>query len=457
MRGRTRTIIGTAASGLVLVIVFSGAAVAPVAADDGDELVERADTTYRLLPDAGLVRVDSTVNLTNKRKSTTSRGRCKSGRGTCTTTTRYYFTTWHSFWVPSTAEAVTVGGPKVKPLPVEEVGGGLSYAAKYPKLWNKKGAKQSVTIDFDIPAGTVETADAPTRIEDGYAFFCWWGMSGDTGTTKAILPPGWEPMAVHDGVAVAPGTNGVVLRAKSKKAPAGFIDCLEAVDHERLDKTYISGQDGKSLVVVEAWPGHEDWAADMTGVVARALPKFEALLGAPMPYRELRVREVATQSRRFRHGDLWPTDGVLGMREDADASTQLPARLARAWIEPEQITDPWLAEGLASWLATRALPGMACAAAVDHPGPDAPDLDDWVDVSSFDGIPLGDWQDTTACRLVEAGAEIIGDEGMIELARELIEAPVPVGTSHWLAGVSRDLPGGLDTLVAALDKAGVDH
>ena len=46
---------------------------------------------------------------------------------------------------------------------------------------------------------------------------------------------------------------------------------------------------------------------------------------------------------------------------------------------------------------------------------------------------------------------------MVELARELIEAPVPVGTSHWLAGVSRDLPDGLDTLVAALDAAGADH
>ena len=345
MRGRIRTILAPVASGLALVVALSAAAVAPALADDGDELVERADTTYRLLPAAGLVRVDSTVNLTNKRKSTTSRGRCKSGRGTCTTTTRYYFTTWHSFWVPSTAEAVTVGGPKVKPLPVEAVGGGLSYAAKYPKLWNKKGAKQSVTIDFDIPAGTVETVDAPTRIEDGYAFFCWWGMSGDTGTTKAILPPGWEPMAVHDGVAVEPGTNGVVLRAKSKQAPADFIDCLEAVDHERLDKTYISGQDGKSLVVVEAWPGHEAWAADMTGVVARALPNLEAMLGAPMPYGELRVREVATQSRRFLYGDLRPTDGVLGMGEDADASTHLPARLARAWIDPEQIDRPLAGRG----------------------------------------------------------------------------------------------------------------
>jgi hypothetical protein len=457
MRGRTRTILGTATSGLALAVALSATAVAPVAASDGDDLVERTDTTYRLLPQEGLVRVDSTVNLTNKRKSTTSRGRCTSGRGTCTTTTRFYFTTWHSFWVPPVAEAVTLGGPKVKPLPVAEAGGGLSYAVKYPKLWNKKGAKQSVTIDFDLPAGTVETADYPTRIEDGYAFFCWWGMIGDTGTTRAILPPGWEPMAPHDGVVVERGSNGVVLRSKTKKEPADFLDCLEAVDPERLDKTYVSGGDGKSLVVVEAWPGDEAWAADMTGVVARALPNLEAMLGAPMPYGELRVREVATQSRRFRHGDLWPTDGVLGMCEDADASTHLPARLARAWIDPEQITDPWLAQGLASWLATQALPGMACADAVDHPGPATPDLDDWIEVSSFDGIPLGDWQKTTACRLVEAGAEIIGDEGMIELTRELIDAPVAVGTSHWLAGISRDLPDGLDTLVAALDKAGVDH
>ena len=457
MRGQNRTILGSVASGLALVVALGAAVVAPVAANDADQLAERSDTTYRLLPDDGVVRVSSTVNLTNKTKPTTSRGPCKNGRGTCTTTTRFYFTTWHSFWAPVGAEGVTVGGPKVKALPPEEVGGGLAYAATYPKLWNKKGAKQTVTIGFDLPAGTIETTDHPTRIEEGYAFFCWWGMVGDTGTTRAILPPGWEPVLHDDSVAVEHGAEGVVLRTKSKQDPEDFLDCVEAIDPERLKRTYVTGEAGKSLVIVEAWPDDEAWASGMTEVAAEALPNLEAMLAAPMPYGELRIREVATRARPYLFGDLRPTDGVLGMGEDAEAPTFVANRLARAWLDPEQVTDAWLVEGLASWLSARAVADLSCSDPGDYPGPDAPDLDDWVEVESSEALPLATWQWSTACQLVELGAEIVGDEAMIELIRDLINAPVPMGTSHWLAGISRDLPEGLDTLVAALDAAGIDH
>jgi hypothetical protein len=457
MRGQNRTILRTLASGLALIVAVGTGAMSPVVANDADQLSERSDTTYRLLPDEGVVRVASTVHLTNKTKPITSRGPCKKGRGTCTIKTRFYFTTWHSFWAPPGAVGVTVGGPKVKALPPEEVGGGLAYAATYPKLWNKKGAKQTVTIAFDLPAGTIETTDHPTRIEDGYAFFCWWGMVGDTGTTRAILPPGWDPVLHDDSVAVAHGAEGVVLSTKSKQDPEDFIDCVEVIEPERLQRTYAIGEAGKSLVVVEAWPGDEAWASSMTEVAIEALPNLEAMLGTPMPYGELRVRETATQARGDVFGDLRPTDGVLGMTEVAGAPTLVANRLARAWLDPEQITEPWLVEGLASWLAARAVTDLTCSEPGDYPGPDARDLDDWVVAESSEALPLATWQWSTACQLVELGAEIIGDEAMIDLIRELINAPVPVGTSHWLAGISRGLPDGLDTLVAALDAAGVDH
>ena len=282
-------------------------------------------------------------------------------------------------------------------------------------------------------------------------------MVGDTGTTRTVLPPDWEPVVHDDSVAVQRGFDGVVLQAKSKKDPDQIHTCVEVIEPARLERTYVTGGQGKSLVVVEAWPGDEAWATDVTAVVAEALPTLEAMLGTPMPYGELRVREVATQSRRYSSGDLRPTDGVLGIDEDADARSFLASGLVRAWIDPEQIADPWLAEGFATWLSTLALADMTCGDATDHPGPDAPDLDAWIEAGSAEAMPLVDWQWVTACRLVEAGAAVIGDEAMVELIADLIDAPVPVGTSHWLAGVSRDMSDGLDSLVAALDAAGVDH
>lgn len=451
----TRLVQFGIASGLALALAL-GTVASVLAAPDGDDLVERADTTYRVLPEEGVIHVESSLLLTNKSKPVVSRGPCKNGKGTCKITTRYYFETWNAWWTPSNALNASISGPKVKAQPVQEVGGGLAHAIAYPKLWNKKGAKQRASFSFDIPAGTVGSTDDPTRIEDGYAYFCYWGMAGDTGTTRAILPVGWEPVGRRDDVAVEHTRDGVVLRSKVKRQPSDFIHCLEAVDVDRLDKTYVTGEAGKSLVVIEAWPADKAWAEDMRQVATEALPSLEALLGTPMPAGELRVREVAWQSRRYAYADQRPTDGVLGMREDADAR-HLPSRLGSMWLDPGQISDPWLAEGLADWLATQVATEISCSIAAEHPGPGAPDLDAWAEVTNSELVELGNWQSATACALVDTAAEIIGPDRMVELVVELIEAPVPVGTSHWLAGVSRDLPVGLDTLIDALDAAGVDH
>jgi hypothetical protein len=455
MRDRDRTTLRTLATGFALALAIGTLGAVPVAAD-GDDLVERVDTTYRLLPDAGVIRVDSALTLTNKSKPTTRREPCKNGRATCTTKTRYYFNTWNAWWTPLNALDAKVSGAKVKAQPASEYGDGLAYGITYPRLWNKKGAKQKASFSFDIPAGAAGDEDDPTRIEDGYAYFCYWGMAGDTGTTRAVLPPGWEPVGRRDDVVVEHTADGVVLRAKSKKDPFDFIHCVEAVDPVRLERTYVTGEAGRSLVAIESWPTDRAWAEGMRQVAAETLPNLEAMLGTTMPGGELRVREVATQSHRYTYGDDRPTDGVLGMDEDADAR-MLASRLARTWLDPSQFADPWLEEGLVSWLATQAADGISCGDAGQHPGTDAPDLDSWVEVTSSELVDLGNWQSRTACSLVDTAAEIIGPERMLELIVELIDAPVPVGTRHWLTGVSRDLPGGLDDLVAAMDAAGLDH
>jgi hypothetical protein len=451
-----RTVQVGIASGLALALVL-GTVSGALAVPDGDDLVERTNTTYRLLPDQRVIHVESSLDLTNKRKPVVTRGPCKNGRGTCKFTTRWYYETWHSWWTPANVLNAKVSGPKVTAEPVEEAGAGLRHAISYPKLWNKKGARQKAAFSFDIPAGSVLSPDDPTRIEDGYAHFCYWGMDSDTGTTRAVLPPGWEPVGRNPDVAIERTDDGVVLKAKREKEPSAFIYCLEAVDVDRLDQTYVTGEAGKSLIVIEGWPNDAAWAEDMRQVAAEVLPRLEALMGTTMPGGELRVREVATQARPFVYGDLRPVDGVLGMGEDADARRFLPSRLARMWIDPAHFTDRWLAEGLSIWLSTQVLDGASCIPPGAHPGPGTPDLDTWTEVTSTGLIPLGNWQQDTACSLVAAGAEIIGTERMVELANELIAAPVPVGTNHWLAGVSRELPAGLDGLVAALDGAGIDH
>lgn len=447
---RSGALIGS----VVLALGLAAGSSAPALASLDDKLTERSVTTYHLLPDEGRVHVDSVVTLTNKTKPTTRRGPCKNKKGTCTIKTRYYFTGWGKFWTPVDAANVRIGGPKATALPAEMVGDGLGYGVTFPRLWNKKGAKQRVTIAFDVPAGTVETTDRPTRVEEAYAFFCWWGMASDTGTTKAVLPAGWEALTDGD-VVVEMRPDATVVTAASKANPTAFIDCMEAYHPAGLERTYVTGTDGRSLVVVEAWPGHDAWADDMASVATEALTNLESLLGTPMPPGELRFREASNQAREHTWADARPIGGVVGISEHVGADGYVPAILARTWIDPTHFTDTWLGEGIALWLGAQANTSTDCPAAAEHPGPGTADLDDWQPDQS--DSPVRSWQSATACQLVETGAEIMGTEAMLELVRELIEAPVPVGTGHWLAGVSRELPEGLDRLAAALDEAGVDR
>ncbi len=454
MRHRIHHRSGALVGSVVLALGLAAGSGTPALASLDDKLAERTDTTYRLMPDEGRVHVESVVTLSNKAKPTTRRGPCKNRNGTCTIKTRYYYTGWGKFWTPVDAANVRIGGPNVTALPAEAVGDGLAYAVTFPKLWNKKGAKQRATIAFDVPAGTVETTDRPTRVEEAYAFFCWWGMASDSGTTRAVLPAGWE-VVTDDDVVVEMRPDATVVTAASKANPTDFIECMEAYDPAGLERTYVAGVDGKSLVVVEAWPGHEAWADDMATVAAAALTTLESTMGTPMPRGELRFREASNQAREHTWADARPLDGVVGISEHVGADGYVPAILARTWIDPSHFTDTWLGEGIALWLGAQANTSTSCPEAVEHPGPGPADLDDWQPDGS--DSPVRSWQSASACHIVEIGAEIIGTEAMLELIRELVEAPVPVGTSHWLAGVSRELPAGLDRLTAALDESGLDH
>ena len=453
MHDRIDHLLGSTTGALALAIVLVGALAVPASAGLDDKLKEQTNTTYTLLPEQGVVHVESVVTLTNKAKTTQRKGKCKNGRGTCTITSRPYFYDWKYFWTPAYAENVVIGGPKVKAKPAEEVSDGLRYSVTYPRLWNEKGAKQKVTIGFDLPSNTVESANGRTRIEEAYAFFCWWGMPGDTGTTKAVLPAGWE-VSYDEDVVIEQWPEATYVTARSKKDPWSFADCVEAHDPRALERTYVTGESGQSLVVVESWPGHDDWAAEAAEVAGESLTALESILGTPLPYGELRIRQVARQARDYTWADLRPRDGVVRISEQVDVDGFVPGQLARAWIDPHHFSSTWLGEGIALWLAYES-DGGSCWDPEPYPGTGTPDIDEWQPEQG--SAAMSQWQLDTACEIITTGAEVIGDDAMVALVHELIDTPVPVGTSHWLAGVSRELPEGLDRVVAALDAAGADH
>ena len=53
--------------------------------------------------------------------------------------------------------------------------------------------------------------------------------------------------------------------------PFDFIHCVEAVDPVRLERTYVTGEAGRSLVAIESWPTDRAWAEGMRQVAAETL------------------------------------------------------------------------------------------------------------------------------------------------------------------------------------------
>lgn len=419
--------------GLILAVPAS-----TLAAGDGDELDERANTTWRVLPDERVAHVSSTATLTNKRKpGGWHRVPCKGGkRGICKERTRYYFDHWGTIWVSDAATGLAFGGKGVTGAFTDVSGSGSRYTVSFPRIWYKQ--RQQVTIDYDLPSVEVGI-DAPTRIEEAYIHLCWYGENADGGMVKVNLPPGFEPVAHHYGAPeVQQGPDSVILsRPTTKGNPAEFFVCTEAIAPDQYEYTYLTGDDGQGLVTIAAWPGDDAWAGRMIAEAEAARPWLETQLGSALPVSSLTIREVSTQGRRRGGADLWPIDGVIGISEAVDQPGAVSVPLARLWFGPSRVRDPWLAEGLAMW-AGHAAVGSTCPSPI-VPEDGIAELDEWVTAGPIDDLPTWDrarYQSAVTCQIVETAADAVGSEAMTAILAELIASPSPVGTTDWLVEVA---------------------
>ena len=430
-RRSTGATLATTVAALLLVLPSATLAVE-------DKLGERADTTWRIMPAEGVVHVATAATLTNRHKpGAWHRVPCTGGkRGVCKERTRYYFDHWGTIWVSNEAVDLTFGGKGVSGAFTDVSGTGSRYSVSFPRIWYKQ--KQRVTIDYDLPTAG-RGIEQPTRIEDAYIHFCWYGEDADGGTVDATLPAGFEPVAHYYGAPLAkPGSDGVVLsRPTAKGNPAEFFVCTEAIAPALYEDTYLTGDDGRGLVTVSAWPGDDTWAGRMIGEVESARPWLEAQLGSALPVSSITLREVATQGRRRGGADLRPVDGVIGISEAATEPGVVSVPLARLWFGPSAITEPWLGEGLAMWAGHAAI-GSTC------PPPLAPEdgvtsLADWITAGPVDDLPTWDrsrYQSALTCEIVQTAADAIGTEAMTAILAELLASPTPVGVTDWLVEVA---------------------
>ena len=415
---RRRTVATISTAILALTLAASASATARV-----EGLRETSSSTFRLLPDQGVVRAESVITIVNRKKPTKSRGPCKNKkRKTCRITTTYFVDSWSSIWVPPDAEDLAIIGKRVKPELLGTNDTGSAHDVTFPRLDFKE--KQKLVVRYDLPAGQ-PGSPGPTRIADGYARFCWSGEFTDTGSVKAVLPPGWEAVTTMSATKSEVSTDGTTtLLAAGKKLPGAFYACTDAFQKSQQGRIYILGP-SEQVVTLDHWPNDEAWREALLDTIGGDLRRLEATIGSPMPFAALTINEVARTDPFGSAADFLPDDARLFIDEGIGTPGVATVALARTWFNEKTVADPWLREGLARWAGRSAIDGT-CPDAGDSPSDATQVHPEWI---GREGKPfLWDhdrlaWQGAQACNLVADVAGSFGPAGMTRLITFILHGP----------------------------------
>lgn len=399
------------ATAFLLVLALPGAALA-----GSDGVRETSRTTYTLVPEDRLVRVKTTIKLTNDRP--------RKGRA---------MDSWLSVRLPHEASSVEVeGGVSLgDPLEADAIATTRPIVFKKPV---KPGKKRSVTIRYELTS--IPWLPLSTRVAPDYAHFCWSGMGSRKGTVEARIPAGWTADTTLAPVTTTDGAHHTTLAMPAGRAPEGFFACTDAFQTGSVDRVYILSPD-EQLITIDAWASDLGWKDAMSQVVATDLRALRQLIGVAMPIEELRIQEVARTMPLYSGSDYRADDSLLYVDENIDQVGVPTVALARTWFSPSTIAEPWLEHGLGLWSGLQVM-DRSCPAAGVSPVDPSPSLNEPQDHAAslyeLDHRTL-EWQGSIACDIVGRVADAIGSEAMTEVTTELLSRSEPAGWQAWLDSV----------------------
>lgn len=409
----TKLLLSRPVLALAVAVAMTLHAAAAAMAAPGD-IREATRTVYTLDPDDGRVHVVHRIALTNERR----RGRLGQ---------------WGTLRIPSEARAVRVrpGTTALREIDADPLG--ITYVLDLEPLAPRQKVALKVRYDLgSVPPGF----PLSTRITPDYARFCWAGVGDEKGTVSARIPAGWTADTTLAEVTVSTADGDTTLRKPDSAFPGDFYACTDAFADGALDRVYVLGPSDQ-LITIDGRPSHLGWKDAMSRLIATDLPGLETTIGVPMPYPELRVREVARAMPLHTRADFRPEAALLSVDEDIDRPGVATVALARTWFNAGTIAEPWLEQGLALWSGLSAA-GLPCPEAGAPPLEPPPRLADWHGPAparhEIDRSTLA-WQGRVACSIVEEAAAAIGAPAMTQVTRTLLGAPEPADWRAWLDAV----------------------
>jgi hypothetical protein len=357
------------------VVAMPSLGLAPVSAARPD-LTLVGQTIYDILPDQGRVAVTVRLRATNHLRDSATR--------------RFFFRTGFLTVLPGTSHFKVSGGlgkPSVSVAQRRD-----DYTNLRIDFGGNLGAGRSttLTLTFDIvdPGGAPDRSVrvTPTLV----SFNAWAFATPDTpGATVSVLAPAGYNVTVGRGPLDGPATTKAGDQEWTSGSLDKPLDFVADVVADRLGELVDTSHQvqmpngAASVVLVRAWADDTAWRDRVTGLVDRALPVLEELIGVPWPIGSpLVIEESLARGTDGSAGLFDPTSPRIEVSYAASDAIVLH-ELAHAWFNGGLVADRWAAEAFASYYA-----GLAAAQLGMTPEPLDP-----VDPSAAVAIPLNAWGD----------------------------------------------------------------
>lgn len=359
-KGTVLSRLGTAVVLLACTLVFAGAR--PARALDG--LAVTSATTYRLDPDAGVVRARTELAFTNTTVDVEENGTVK----------RRYFSAF-TFPVPvgaTSAAANTADGTAlgITSNPIEGNTSFVTYSVAFAAPLYA-GEHLDVVVTYDI-GGLAPRSPDPSRVNPAYVAFTAYGV-GDPGAAsiRVEVPDSYDIDTLGSDAQVTTADGITVYTADAIAQPDQFALFVSARDDERLTSSPV--EVGDARFDLRSWPGDTEWQQFIGAQLTAGVPQLAELVGQPWPIADtVAVREAFTPYLYGYAGWFSAAENELEIGEDLDAEVVLH-ELSHAWFNTTWFDDRWVNEGLAQTYAAAAVtaaggtPTPATPPAADDP------------------------------------------------------------------------------------------
>ena len=402
MTGR-RGIVWRAIAVAVLVLgsIAGPWSAAPVRAAE-DELALTTSSSYRLDPEAGVVRVIVDVTATNNKPNLvrqTSDG---------TVTTRYFYElavlVIHE---EATDIAAAAGRSRLTTRVAQEEGFTVVDVLFRADLFYKQSTE--FTLTYNLPGGAPRS-ESDIRVGAAFATFYAWAF-GDSGDVLITIPDGFEVTTTGSTITEQEVESGSAFAASGISNVDEWFVVVTADRHDALTQERLDMAGGEELVV-RAWPEDEEWRTTVGDLLKKGLPVLVEKIGLEWPVEgEIEVAEVHTPLLEGYAGVFYTDRDLIEISEDLDELTIIH-EASHAWFNQRLFVGRWINEGFADEYAARVLDEVSVGGL--RPDPLTPGSDG--------AVRLNDWSHPGRIADEETDArEHFGYEASWTVVRDLID------------------------------------